>query len=758
MRGVRLLKRSAWLAALGMLSCAPAADLDAFRGEAEPGALEEAHGYSGIIDVARSAPVSLSLGGGLGPIVEGQTVNRAIVSLETIELVGADGTIVPLLDQPITVDLLAVQNDLEQLVAGIPLPPGQFTHFRVQMGGALIEVTDDQGALQYFATPGFDIDQFGLEGVSGPIELVGIEPGGYFEVPVPQDGIAIDREAALALQLDPALSLSYQDGIWAFEPRAWVVDQAMLSSLEVAFQAEAAGFSEFATQGGFQVTLFDAGMYPVATAPLGLLPSGLPGANFQYLAPFQGPFVAVLVPPPGVQLTSVVSVSVDVRASAHVFTSISINSFHEVHRVGGVPVFDIGFAPYASVIQRAPTGGVLLETTMPVGPIDAVMPRVAPRLPLLPGQRPPRIFRQAPYLPGLPRPIHVGPGRRPWLLPDVHHGRPRRWRPGERHRFPGERPGVIRPGERPRFPGQRPGVTRPGERPGFPGQRPGVTRPGERPGFPGQRPGVTRPGERPGFPGQRPGVTRPGERPPGQRPGVTRPGERPGFPGQRPGVTRPGDRRPGERPGVTRPGERRGVPGERPGVSRPGERRGVPGERPGASGSGERRGPGEPPGVTRPGRGTPGARPGVIRPGERGPSERRSTTIPGRSRPMPSEQGPRVAPRRGRGESGIRPPVSRPESRRGGQIGEPDRGRRPEARRPGDHLGAPKAPPAMRRLEAPVPTPEARPRIDPRRPSSARPPARTPSSGRDQGRQRLERLTTDGTQQAPDDESPNQEE
>ena len=685
MRGVRLLRTTAWLAALGLLACAPAIDFEANRSEAEPGELGEADGYSGVIEVARSAPVSLSLGGGLGPIVEGQTVNRAIVSLQSIELVGADGSIVPFVDEPITVDLLAIQNDLEQLVAGIPLPPGKFTHMRVRLGGALIEVTDDQGTSQYFATPDFDLASLDIEGPVGPLELAGIQSGGYFDVPVPPEGITVQREAALALQLDPALSLIYENGIWAFEPRAWVVDQATLSSLEVAFQAEAAGFTEFAVQGGFQVTLFDAGMHPVAVSPLGLLPGGLPGATFQYLAPFEGPFVAVLVPPPGVQLTNVVSVAVDVRASAFVQTSIVINSFREVQRAGAYPVYDIGFAPQAAIVMRGPAGQILYEATRPVGPIEAIMPRVAPRWPRLPWQSPPRVFRRAPYLAGLPRPIHLEPGRRPWLLPDIRRERPRRWRPGERPGFPGGRPGVIRPGERPGFPGGRPGVIRPGERPGFPGGRPGVTRPGTRPGFPGGRPGVTRPGERPGFPGGRPGVTRPGERPgvPGARPGVTRPGARPGFPGARPGVTRPGQRpgTPGGRPGVIRPGER--PRGGGPGVIRPGERP---------------RGGG--PGVTRPVERPRGGGPGVTRPGGRG---------------------------------GI--PIDNPSSV----------GRRPESRRPGQFVGAPAAPPAMRRLEAPTPRPQSRPRVDPRRPRSERPPARSPSRGRD-------RLTVEETNESPDQE------
>lgn len=671
---IRALTYTASLAALALAACAPATDeYGAFQ--ADYGPSDIANAPPGVIDVTQGAPVSLALQGGLGPIVEGQTVNRAVVSIESIELVSAEGYAVPLLNQPATVDLLAVQNSLDELISGVPLPPGQFTHMRFRLGGAFIEVASFDGGVQFFATPGMDLSGYGLSGPPGQLALQGMQPGGFFDVAIPPDGIAIRSATSLAMQFDLAQSLQFQSGSWVLDPRVWVVDQSILSSLDVAFEAQqAAGFEEFAVQGGFEVMLFDAGMRPVATAPLALLPGGMPGASFQYLAPFQGPFVAVLLPPPGIELASAVSVSVAVQSSVHVETSIVINSFREVRRSGGVAIFDIGAANQASIIQRGPAGQIIGRATRPVGPIEAVMPRVRPHEPLLPGQTPGPIYREAPYLRGLPRPIHTRPGVRP--------GGPPRW--GERGR-----PGIGRPGERGRFPGERPPISRPGERPGFPGQRPPGTRPGERPGFPGARPPVSRPGERPGFPGHRPPGARPGERPgfPGARPPVSRPGERPGFPSEGPSPILPGRRSPmpsEQPPVVTPPGRGRGSPGIRPPSGRPEIRRGSPGERP--------------------------------------PS----------SQPQPRQR-PTSA-----GEAPRRPPIT---------LQEPEQGQRPPARRPGEYVGAPEMPPASRRLEAPTPVPESRPRVDPRRPTSERPPARTPTTRGE--RERENELNAD----MPDDPS-----
>lgn len=600
----RALSLSASLAALALSSCVIAVETDDLRADRGPAEFADPEAAMGVIDIRQSAPVSLALRGGIGPILEGQTVDRAAVLLNSIQLISVEGTLISLLDQPTMIDLISVQNSLDQLVSGLQLPPGQFTGMRFGLEGAFIEVMGPEGGAELFATPGMDLGAFGISQAPGPLELMGMQPGGFVDVAIPPQGIAIDAAASLALQFDLAQSLSFQNGVWAMDPRVWVVDQSIFSSLDVAFDAaQVPGFQSFATQ-GFEVMLFDAAMRPISTAPLGFLDGGMPGASFHYLAPFQGPFVAVLLPPPGVQLASAVSVSVSLEASVHAQTSIVIDSFHEVRREGGVAIFDIAAARQASVIQRGAAGAILSRGMSQVGPIAVTMPRTRPQIPLLPGQSPAPVLRHAPFLRGLPRPVQVGPNIRPGGPPILR-----------------ERPPLSR---HPRL--------LPGEQRGFPGpHRPGAL-PGERRGFPGaHRPGAL-PGERRGFPGKR-------------------------APGLGP------DHRFVPRHEIPRmePGQRRGIPGERAPVTRPGQRRALPGE------------------------GVP-------------------STRPGRGRGLPSTPG---VPG---GHAQRATPAPLP------QLQEPTEGRVPRARRPGDFVSSPVAPPAHKHLHMPEPLPEPRRRLSTQEP------------------------------------------
>ena len=67
---------------------------------------------SAQIHVAANAEASLALRGGLGPIVEGQTVTKAMVTLQDLQLVDTNGRSVPIIQGTFTTDLVSLQNDL----------------------------------------------------------------------------------------------------------------------------------------------------------------------------------------------------------------------------------------------------------------------------------------------------------------------------------------------------------------------------------------------------------------------------------------------------------------------------------------------------------------------------------------------------------------------------------------------------------------------------------------------------------------------
>ena len=351
---------------------------------------------AGAIEVARDSQVSLRLRGGLGPIVEGQTVTKAMVSLQDVELVGADGTPVPLLSNGVTTDLVGLENSLQSLVDEQTVAAGHYTDLRFRLTSAWIETVDAQSVTRVFASQGVDPSQFGSESVSR-LDLGGLGPDGLLSVALPQSGIALQGSASLALHFALAESLSLQDGgTWLLSPRVWAVDASQFSSLDVDFAISSESESQYLTQ-GFQVMLFDANRYPVCEAPLTVVSSTVLAASFQYVESFQGPFVAVLVPPSGVSLDSDVAVSVDVRQSVHVETSIDVSSVQE----RGAGRFDVRCGDQARVTERTRQGQVVDQRQQRVGSIDDVTPHMAPSEPLRPGEKPPRAA-PTPKIPGLP--------------------------------------------------------------------------------------------------------------------------------------------------------------------------------------------------------------------------------------------------------------------------------------------------------------------------------------------------------------------
>lgn len=378
-----------------------------------------ANAASSFVDVQSASTVSFAMRGGAAPIVDDQTIERAVVTLDRIELVGADGSVVTLLDRPQTFDLLALQNDLSTFVQGHRLEPGRYTGFRCHLAGAWVEAVGPQGTPAIYATPGLDPGQFAAYaqqvGSVQTLQLAGMESGGWFRVGLPPDGLVVRGAATLAFHLDLSQSLYLQDGAWVFAPYVWCVDADTFSSLAVEFASSQSEFYSYVQQ-GFQVALLDAGLNPVAYAPITPLEGGVYGAQFQYLEPFGGPYVAVLVPPAGYSIASAVSVSVDLRASVRARTVIDVSGFSVSGRT-----LDIRTANEARFFERTRAGRVIAQTTRPVGPIRAVAPLGGPREPFV-GHRGPRVRERAPRFHGLPAPEPIQRPHRPGF---PGHGGPR---------------------------------------------------------------------------------------------------------------------------------------------------------------------------------------------------------------------------------------------------------------------------------------------------------------------------------------------
>lgn len=365
---------------------------------------------SDVIHVAQQSQVGLALRGSLGPVIDGQTLTKSVLTLEDVELVSASGSgsNVVLVSGQMTTDLLSVQNDLQQLVQQQAIQAGQYMAIRFRLDSAYVETVDAQGATDVYASQGVDVSRFTSVSAVHRLQLGGIGPDGYVTCAVPQGGIDLHASATLALQFSLAESLTVQQGgAWIFSPRVWVVDASTFSSIDVQYDLSSTSYGQYLSQ-GFQVMLLDGNLRPCSQAVLVQQSSTLFVASFRYVEYFQGPFVAVLLPPAGVSLTSTIATSVSVQQSVTAVTSVSVSS---VQRVSSSSI-SLSTSSQSSVTLRSRTGQVVAQTSSPIGPIEDVAPRERPREPVRPGEQPPAPA-SPPHLQGLPAPKGVDAGAPP---------------------------------------------------------------------------------------------------------------------------------------------------------------------------------------------------------------------------------------------------------------------------------------------------------------------------------------------------------
>ena len=77
----------------------------------------------------------------------------AVVTITDVFLLGnVPGGRISLLEDPVTVDLLSLQNDIATLVSGLEIPEGSYSQMRLVIDGAYIEVEGESGESRIFAS------------------------------------------------------------------------------------------------------------------------------------------------------------------------------------------------------------------------------------------------------------------------------------------------------------------------------------------------------------------------------------------------------------------------------------------------------------------------------------------------------------------------------------------------------------------------------------------------------------------------------
>ncbi|HEX8794781.1 MAG TPA: DUF4382 domain-containing protein [Polyangiaceae bacterium] len=338
-----------------------------------------------VIDVSSGSEISLAVRGGIGPIISGQTLMKATVTMTDLELVADSGS-TALSGNSFTVQLLMLQNELGQLFSQQSVKAGHYTAMRFRLKSASVETQDVNGALTVYASPKADRSQFAKGARVKTLDLGGLDSDGLAKCALAPGGIVVSGASSLAVQFALAQSLAAPSrGDWVLTPACWLVDQSTYASLDVEFEpADGASSADQDLSHDFQVMLLDSNMWPVSEVPIAASTTqsaATYGAHFADLAAFQGPFVAALIPPVDYALQSGVAFSVDLKPSASCSASISNTSLQVVSD----RLLDVATDDHCSVVQRDGHGHVLAKTSQPIGPVEDVAPKTQAAIPQLPG-------------------------------------------------------------------------------------------------------------------------------------------------------------------------------------------------------------------------------------------------------------------------------------------------------------------------------------------------------------------------------------
>lgn len=147
---------------------------------------------------------------------------NAIVTIESIELLGEgeDGQRVMLREDPVTVDLLDLQNEVMSLVGQTPVPGGTYSELRLVISEGLITVEQDDGSLLVYASS----DEFAAsEGFTadGDLQMPSFAHSGL-KIKLPaQEAVVDGDDNAVLIDFNVAQSFGHQagnSGKWVLHP------------------------------------------------------------------------------------------------------------------------------------------------------------------------------------------------------------------------------------------------------------------------------------------------------------------------------------------------------------------------------------------------------------------------------------------------------------------------------------------------------------------------------------------------------------
>jgi hypothetical protein len=237
--------------------------------------------------------------------------HKAVVTIDQIYLQSGEGSEeggrVVLMDDPVTADLLTLQNVAMELVEDVLVPGGTYAQLRLVISGGYIEVEQEDGSTKIYASsPQYATDNGVV--ADGSLQMPSYDTSGL-KINPPGGALTVDGDQTfILLDFNVAESFGQQagaSGMWVMTPVIHASHLEMTGGVE--FSLSLAEGVELPTVGDDEITLADFSATldkngDVLTESF-VEHDGTYKVNFYFLDPAMGDFPVSFVAPEGVAVT-----------------------------------------------------------------------------------------------------------------------------------------------------------------------------------------------------------------------------------------------------------------------------------------------------------------------------------------------------------------------------------------------------------------------------------------------------------------------
>jgi len=164
---------------------------------------------------------------------------KAVVTIESVSLHGEGGSFT-LRDEPATVDLLTLQNEVMELVESAEVPAGTYKELRLVISGGYLEVEQADGSTKIYASSAGYAQAQGVT-AEGSLQMPSFAQSGL-KVKLPGGAVSVDGDQHVVL-LDFVVAESFgrqagASGMWVMTPVIHASDFTLTGGVEVSLSLD----------------------------------------------------------------------------------------------------------------------------------------------------------------------------------------------------------------------------------------------------------------------------------------------------------------------------------------------------------------------------------------------------------------------------------------------------------------------------------------------------------------------------------------